>query len=138
VAWPSSTGARATRTVGGAGWDRALFWGSAVPALLWGVAFANLVDGVPLDADHEYTGGIVDLLGPYALLGGATTLVLFALHGAVFIALKTDGDVRTRARRMALRLAPPAVLVAGSFLAWTQPRPGTGGPQALRSRLHSA
>jgi cytochrome d ubiquinol oxidase subunit II len=106
------------------GWDRSLFWGSAVPALLWGVAFANLVDGVPLDADHEYTGGIVDLLGPYALLGGATTLVLFALHGAVFIALKTDGDVRTRARRMALRLALPAVLVAGSFLTWTQAASG--------------
>jgi cytochrome d ubiquinol oxidase subunit II len=107
------------------GWDRALFWGSAVPALLWGVAFANLVDGVPLDADHEYTGGVVDLLGPYALLGGATTLLLFALHGAVFVALKTDGDVRTRARRMGLRLALPTILVAGSFLAWTQATSGS-------------
>ena len=52
----------------------------------------NIVRGVPLDADHEYTGDLFDLLNPYALLGGLTTLACSSLHGAVFLALKTDGD----------------------------------------------
>src|SRR4051812_14005558 len=78
-------------------WDRAIFWGSLVPAFLWGVAFANLVRGVPLDAQHAFAGTVLDLLGPYALLGGLATLTLFLLHGAVFVALKTTGVVRRRA-----------------------------------------
>src|SRR3954470_3827474 len=81
-------------------WDRAIFWGSAVPAFLWGVAFANLVRGVPLDARHHFTGDLFTLVNPYALLGGLTTLGLFALHGAVFLALKTDGEIRGRARTL--------------------------------------
>ncbi len=55
-------------------WDTAIVVGSLLPAMLWGVAFANILRGVPLDADHEYVGGLLDLLNPYALLGGATTL----------------------------------------------------------------
>jgi cytochrome d ubiquinol oxidase subunit II len=97
-------------------WDQAIFWGSAVPALLWGVAFANIVRGVPLDAQHHFTGNLFTLLNPYALLGGVTTLGLFTLHGAVFLSLKTDGDVRVRARAMATRLSIPVVLVAAGFL----------------------
>src|SRR5690242_16933048 len=83
-------------------WDLAIVIGSAVPALLWGVALANIVRGVPLDADHNFTGTFFTLLNPYALLGGLTTLVLFALHGAVFLALKTHGPVRDRARALVL------------------------------------
>ncbi|MEV4385691.1 cytochrome d ubiquinol oxidase subunit II, partial [Micromonospora sp. NPDC049580] len=75
-------------------WDAAIVVGSLLPAILWGVAFANILRGVPLDADHEYVGGLLDLLNPYALLGGATTLALFLTHGAVFLALKTTGDIR--------------------------------------------
>src|SRR5919106_1905722 len=78
-------------------WDRAIFWGSLVPAVLWGVAFGNIVRGVPIDADHEYAGSLFDLLNPYALLGGLTTLALFVTLGAIFLALKTRGDVRDRA-----------------------------------------
>jgi cytochrome d ubiquinol oxidase subunit II len=78
-------------------WDACIIGGSLVPALLWGVAFGNIVRGVKLDANHEYVGGFFDLLNPYALLGGLTTLTLFTLHGAVFLALKTDGDLRLRA-----------------------------------------
>ena len=74
--------------------------GSALPALLWGVAFANIVHGVPIDAHHQYTGTLLTLLNPYALLGGLATLSLFALHGAIFLALKTDGDVRVRANAL--------------------------------------
>ncbi|MER7006526.1 cytochrome d ubiquinol oxidase subunit II [Dactylosporangium sp. NPDC000555] len=101
-------------------WDLAIIGGSLVPAVLWGVAFGNIVRGVPLDAQHEYTGSLLTLLNPYALLGGLTTLSLFALHGAVFLALKTDGDVRQRAGRLAWWLSLPAVALAGTFLLWTQ------------------
>jgi cytochrome bd ubiquinol oxidase subunit II len=107
-------------------WDIAIVIGSALPALLWGVAFANIVAGVPLDAAHEYTGSFVTLLNPYALLGGLTTLLVFLMHGAVFVSLKTDGDLRLRAHRLALRLGLVAVPVAGGFLVWTQLAHGKG------------
>ena len=100
-------------------WDWCIVAGSLVPALLWGVAFGNIVRGVKLDAGHEYVGGFFDLLNPYALLGGLTTLVLFVLHGAVFLALKTDGPMRERAGLLAARIAPVAIVVAGGFLLWT-------------------
>jgi cytochrome d ubiquinol oxidase subunit II len=86
---------------------------------LWGVAFANIVHGVPLDENHEYTGTLLTLLNPYALLGGLATLSLFALHGATFLALKTDGDVRVRANALVPRIGVPAILLGGAFLVWT-------------------
>ncbi|MEV1160289.1 cytochrome d ubiquinol oxidase subunit II [Micromonospora chokoriensis] len=100
-------------------WDTAIVVGSLLPAFLWGVAFANILRGVPLDADHEYVGGLVDLLHPYALLGGATTLALFLTHGAVFLALKTTGDIRERAGALAVRLGVAASVLAVGFLTWT-------------------
>jgi cytochrome bd ubiquinol oxidase subunit II len=100
-------------------WDAAIFIGSLLPAILWGVAFANIVAGVPLNADHEFTGNLLTLLNPYALLGGLTTLGLFVTHGAVFLALKTRGEIRERANRLAGRVGPVAALVAVVFLAWT-------------------
>ena len=72
-------------------WDLAIIVGSVIPALLWGVAFANIVAGVPIDADKEFTGNLFTLLNPFGLLGGLVTLTLFAAHGAMFVALKTDG-----------------------------------------------
>jgi cytochrome bd ubiquinol oxidase subunit II len=105
-------------------WDLAIFWGSAVPAVLWGVAFANIVRGVPLNSHHDFTGNLLTLLNPYALLGGLVTLGLFTLHGAFFLALKTDGDVRTKANALARRIAPAVVIVAAAFLVWTQLRDG--------------
>ncbi|MBB2745437.1 UNVERIFIED_ORG: cytochrome d ubiquinol oxidase subunit II [Microbispora rosea subsp. rosea] len=109
------------------GWDRAFFWGSLGPAFLWGVAFANIVRGVPLDARHEYTGGLLDLLNPYALLGGAATLALFTLHGAVFTALKTTGELRERARTAARWTGLAALVLGGAFLLVTQLMTGTAG-----------
>ena len=67
--------------------DRALIVGSWLPAVLWGVAFANIVRGVELDADHQYVGGFFALLNPFALLGGAVTALIFLTHGAIFLAL---------------------------------------------------
>jgi cytochrome d ubiquinol oxidase subunit II len=107
-------------------WDACIIGGSLVPALLWGVAFGNIVRGVRLDTNHEYVGSFFDLLNPYALLGGLTTLTLFTLHGAVFIALKTDGRIRRHAGDLALRLGVAAVVVAGGFLLWTQLGHGDG------------
>ncbi len=71
--------------------------------MLWGVAFANIVHGVAIDADKEYVGSFFDLINPYSLLGGLTTLTLFLTHGAMFVALKTDGDIRHRARSLSVR-----------------------------------
>ncbi|MFJ4106648.1 cytochrome d ubiquinol oxidase subunit II [Oerskovia enterophila] len=100
--------------------DQAIIFGSWIPAILWGVAFANLVRGVELDAAHQYIGGFWALLSPFALLGGLTTLVLFLMHGAVFIALKTDGEVRVKARRLAGYFSVAAVVVAGGWAVWAQ------------------
>ena len=100
-------------------WDAAIVVGSVVPALLWGVAIANIVRGVPLTADHEYAGGLLNLLNPYALLGGAVFLAVFLTHGAHFLALKTDGEVRDRANRLARRVGPVAAALAAAFLTWT-------------------
>ena len=103
-----------------AGWDRALFAGSVLPALLWGVAFANIVRGVPLNAAHVYTGNLLTLLNWYGLLGGLVTLSLFTLHGAIFLGLRTTGELRQRAQRTAVRAALIAVPLAAVFLAATQ------------------
>jgi cytochrome d ubiquinol oxidase subunit II len=100
-------------------WDRAHTLCAAVPALLWGVVFGNIVHGVPIDAAHNYTGDVFTLLNPYAILGGLTTLSVFTLHGAVFLALKTDGELRARARRSTRWIGPAAALCAAAFLAWT-------------------
>lgn len=80
-------------------WDWALFVGSLVPAFLWGVAFANMVRGVPIDAAMQYTGGFWNLLNPYAIQAGALSLVGFTLHGAIFLTLKTTGEVHDKAKR---------------------------------------
>ncbi|WP_069813675.1 cytochrome d ubiquinol oxidase subunit II [Streptomyces sp. TP-A0874] len=107
-------------------WEAAIFWASLLPAVLWGVAFANMVHGVAIDADKEYVGSVLDLLNPYALLGGGLTLTLFTFHGAVFTALKTVGDIRLRARRLAAGLGPVTLLLAVAFLGWTQLDRGDG------------
>ncbi|NTU83041.1 MAG: cytochrome d ubiquinol oxidase subunit II [Chloroflexales bacterium] len=93
-------------------WDRAIVFGSAVPAVLWGVALANILRGVPIDADMHYVGSFFDLLNPYALLGGATTLAMFVLHGALFLNLKTSGELSERALRVTRRVGPVTTVVA--------------------------
>ncbi|MBN9799620.1 cytochrome d ubiquinol oxidase subunit II [Pseudonocardia alni] len=99
--------------------DRVLTGSSLAAALLLGVALANIVHGVPLDADHEFTGTLLTLLHPYALLGGVTTVLVFALHGAAFLALKTDGPVRERAATVAVTAGLGAIPAGAAFLVWT-------------------
>jgi cytochrome d ubiquinol oxidase subunit II len=104
-------------------WDVAIVISSALPALLWGVAFANIVRGVPLEkassGSIEYVGGFFNLLNPYALLGGLVTLSVFYTHGAVFLALKTAGTIRERANAIALKAGLVAAVAAVAFLVWT-------------------
>ena len=103
-----------------AGWDASIFLGSLVPALLWGVAFGNIVLGIPINSRAQFTGNFFTFLNPYALLGGLTTLTLFTLHGALFLALKTTGDMRARANKTASGLGVAAILAGGGFLAWSE------------------
>jgi len=114
-----------------AGWDAVITGGSLLPALLWGVAFGNIVRGVKLGPDRVVHGNLLDLLNPYALLGGLTTLTLFLTHGAMFLALKTTGDIQRRARRLSERLGVLAAAVAVGFLAWTFAQHGNAGSAAL-------
>lgn len=91
-------------------WDRMIFIGSTVSALLWGVAVMNLLGGVPIDSKMQFVGSFFDLLSPYAILGGVTTLLLFTLHGALYLTLKTEGELAGRARRIAKRVSLLAIL----------------------------
>lgn len=93
-------------------WDVAIFVGSVVPALLWGVALTNVVMGLPINSAQEYTGSLFTLLNPVGLLGGLTTVALFLTHGAIFVALKTEGDIRVDARALSVRLGAVAALLA--------------------------
>ncbi|MDO5627101.1 MAG: cytochrome d ubiquinol oxidase subunit II [Mobilicoccus sp.] len=107
-------------------WDLAIIIGSFIPALLWGVAFANIVGGTPLavvdttlGSGVEFQGTLFTLLNPHALVGGLTTLFLFLTHGAIFIALKTDGAIRHDARALATKLGVVTAVLAVVFLTWT-------------------
>jgi cytochrome d ubiquinol oxidase subunit II len=97
-------------------WDYAIFFGSALPALLWGVALTNVVMGLPINAHKEYTGNLFTLLNPIGLLGGLTTVALFLTHGAIFIALKTEGDIRHEARALSLKTGAVAAVLAVALL----------------------
>ncbi len=105
-------------------WDYAIVIGSFLPALLWGVAFGNIVRGVTLVTQPAgniiYGGSFFDLLNPYALLGGLTTLTLFVTHGAVFLALKTHGTIRVSANKIAGQIGIVAAVFAVVFLLWSQ------------------
>lgn len=100
-------------------WDWSIFAGSLVSALLLGVAFGNLVAGVPVDADMNYVGTFFSLLSPYALLAGLATLLAFCLHGAIFLCLKTEDELQAAARKAALRLWIPVVLALLALLVST-------------------
>jgi cytochrome d ubiquinol oxidase subunit II len=97
-------------------WDWAIFFGSALPAFLWGVAITNIMMGVPINESMQYTGGFWNLLSPYALLGGLTFVGLFMFHGAIFLSLRTEGEVLERSFATARRLWLPALVLVGAFV----------------------
>src|SRR5262245_17305308 len=100
-------------------WSGANTLGSFGAPLLWGIAFANLIEGVPLDSSHDYAGTFWDLFSVYTVLGGLALVALCAFHGAGYLTLRTTGELCKRAARTARALALPAAVLGGAFLIWT-------------------
>jgi cytochrome bd ubiquinol oxidase subunit II len=104
-------------------WRRAWRWANTVSSVgapfLWGVALASLLYGIPLDSDGHFTGNVLDLFNAYTVAAGIAVALLFALHGAAFLSLRAEGELRERAIAAARRLSPPVALVVVGFLAWT-------------------
>ena len=99
-------------------WDRAIVAGSVAAPVLVGTALTNLLRGVPINADHDFTGSLLSLLNPLSLLGGIAILALCLTHGAHFVALKTDGAIRQDARALAFRLGLAAATLGTILLVW--------------------
>jgi cytochrome bd ubiquinol oxidase subunit II len=102
-----------------AGWTSLNTVGSVGVPLLWGIALASLLHGVPIDSDQAFAGDFGDLFSGYSVVAGIAVCLLFALHGSVFLTLRTRGSLHERARRAASFLAPAATLVGVGFLVWT-------------------
>src|SRR5690606_12770854 len=100
-------------------WDAAIFHGSLVPAVLWGVAFGNIVRGVAVGPDKEYAGTFRELRNPYALLAGLVLATLFLTHGARCLSLEPAGSVRRRPKQVAVRAGPVAAVPGVAFLGGT-------------------
>ncbi|MBI9048606.1 MAG: cytochrome d ubiquinol oxidase subunit II [Anaerolineaceae bacterium] len=92
-------------------WDWATSIGSFLPALLWGVALANFLRGVPIDSAMQYTGGFWNLLNPFALLGGLISVLAFLVHGALFLTLKLQGDGIDKSRVIAKKFLRPLTII---------------------------
>jgi cytochrome d ubiquinol oxidase subunit II len=125
-------------------WDWGLFAGGAIPALIFGVAFGNLLQGVPFRLDEllrvHYQGSLLTallpLLNPFALLAGVISLAMLAVHGGVWLQLRASGDVETRARAVVIRLAPVVTIafaLAGLWL-WL----GIDGYRIVSEPAHGA
>jgi cytochrome bd ubiquinol oxidase subunit II len=100
-------------------WDWAIFFGSLLPALLWGVAVSNLMRGFAIDQQMNYYGGLLPLLNPYALLGGLVFVALFTMHGANFLVRKVTADIAERARVLAFSVWIAATALTVAFVVWT-------------------
>jgi len=100
-------------------WDTCHFVGSFGPALLFGVAFANIFQGIPIDGKGMLQGNLLSLLNPYGILGGVLFVLLFVVHGALWLAIKSDGDLHERAGAVAGKLWWALLVVAVIFLVAT-------------------
>lgn len=101
-------------------WDVVHGIAGFAPALLWGVAFGNIVQGVGIDENHWVTTSLLGLLNPFALLGGVVFVLLFWLHGTLYLTLKVEGRLREDAHRLAGILVWPTILAGAAFLLWYQ------------------
>ncbi|MFA4986951.1 MAG: cytochrome d ubiquinol oxidase subunit II [Candidatus Brocadiia bacterium] len=97
-------------------WDTALVVGSFLPALLLGVAFANIFKGIPFDGDYIFQGNLFTLLNPYGLMGGLLFVLMFLYHGALWIAIKNDGELAQRAVRYGKAIWNALLVIAAAFL----------------------
>ncbi len=93
--------------------------GSIGAPLLWGIALANLLHGVPLGSSNQFVGDFLDLFSGYTVLAGVAVVCLFALHGATYLMVRTTGDFHSRASGAARGLAAPACIMVLAFAAWT-------------------
>jgi cytochrome bd ubiquinol oxidase subunit II len=104
-------------------WRWAWTWANTIASvgapLLWGIALASLLHGVPLDSDGGFAGDLADLFSLYSVFAGIAVVLLFAFHGALFLSLRTSGELCDRAAWATRRLAIPAALVTAAFLVWT-------------------
>ena len=100
-------------------WAWANTIGSLGAALIWGVAFSNLLYGVPINSSGDFDGSFWDLFNAYTLLGGVAVVLLFAFHGATYLTLRTTGELCRRAAAAAGRLSIAAAVVGAGFLIWT-------------------
>ncbi|MDR3358482.1 MAG: cytochrome d ubiquinol oxidase subunit II [Desulfovibrio sp.] len=100
-------------------WDAVHFLANFIPALLLGVAFANLFMGIPVDAQGIYHGNLLMLLNPYGLAGGVFFVCMFALHGALWLAIKSTGRLQTRAVATAAFCWPVMLILLAAFLVLT-------------------
>lgn len=100
------------------GWDAAIFAGSFLPALLFGVAFGNIFQGLPMDTSG-YHGSLLSLMNPYGLLTGILFVLLFLVHGALWICLRTEGELNRRTSQLAGRMWYGLVVIAVIFLTAT-------------------
>jgi cytochrome bd ubiquinol oxidase subunit II len=107
-------------------WDTTMTVGSVIVAAGLGIALGNVLHGVPIGSNQEYTGSVWNLLQPYALFTGLTVLLLCLVHGATFLGLTTEGEMRKRARRTAARVAPITGLAVLGFVWWTHASEGSG------------
>ena len=87
--------------------------------LIWGIALSSLLHGVPISSEQEFTGTFWDLFTPYTVTAGIALVLLFALHGSVYLTLRTTGDLHARTVRTAGHIAVPAVILGAVFLVWT-------------------
>lgn len=97
-------------------WDTTIFVGSFLPAFLFGVAFANIFKGIPFNGDGVFEGNLFTLLNPYALAGGILFVLLFTLHGALWLCIKTQGELQERTIKAAHTLWPVLLVAAVTFL----------------------
>ncbi len=100
-------------------WDTLLTAGSVLAPLLIGIALGDLLHGLPINSNQDYTGSFWDLLPPYAVFTGITLVWICLLHGATFLSLKTTGDMRQRAGVIARRVAPVTGAFVLGFVIWT-------------------
>jgi len=101
-------------------WDTCLVLGSFLPALLFGVAFANLFQGIPIDAEGIYQGTLFTLLNPYGIAGGVLFVLFFSVHGALWLTVKSEGALQQRAGRLAAKIWPWLLVMAVVFLLATR------------------
>jgi cytochrome bd ubiquinol oxidase subunit II len=101
-------------------WDVVHVIGGFAPALLWGVAFGNIVSGVSIDENRWVTTSLLGLLNPFALLAGVVFVLLFWLHGTLYLTLKVEGRLRADAHRLAGILVWPTIVAGAAFLLWYQ------------------